>query len=957
MEDVNYTVRYISDRGWRKIPNQIAPKTGAQLVQKSIFDIFEICNSLPDDKKKGEHGAIFTYDKSTVGKASVEYYDDLTTGGVVFVDIDHIPSALVDDIFNNFDEINRICNFAILGCQKSSSYYRRPGTADTGVHFFIASRACNGHDYVKFSSYALALVAFAIKKHLGKDVREFGADVLDTHSCKISQRIFLYHSDYKKGEFYIPITDETYELNSPILKKEYPELFKFEQYSSGEYTPVDCSGMIVSVDGVTRKIQLDYKKECLIANYLSSVGMKPDEILAVMLKIDSRDTTAYMRKHGMSLEKHFRQIIQTARGRSVSVTGKTIAENLLSGCGVSIVDSTITKQEENRITKIEMGDEEWMSDYVDIIENHISKEQILTISAPTGTGKTTMLKSITEKYHKNATILVPFNVTNNLYRWSNIVSSEDESSIYKKGMVNTMIWDQFVKWYNVIEQGSDILFVDESHALFFDRTYRDAGINVWGRFETWVQLGKKIVFVSATPAGEIAKLNSRVLKFTKKDHRDVKVNIIHTTDTFTSLVHDIKSTDYGRVCVFADRDVGMLWGGICSDGKMFDAKIYHSKWPKNMDELKTTEMLTARVNLFTRIAYNGLNFRNKNEKILISVRYTRGETTVNEIIQIIGRFRNNKDITINIYNDNKYASDRDLDELFEDAEAITNCEDISILRSEYYERLSKIPVQDAMREVKAYNGVWTLRRIIGVLERMYPVNVVEKTETFEKEQIIKRNNKLKKQASDLMVKWMAEEISSEEFHTVYTGTDMKIFIDEWVYDWMTLKMGVGEKSKLLDIVLEELKKPNRQVEGVINEIKLIIQIISMTEEQWEQELKSWEELKTIIHSKDTIKWAMAKFKKCTKIREKYAEFINNGSVQEEQYDVEGLFEKMLEDVRGEVQETMKKRSKVSKKPRKKQLFKSVETGEMKTKKEWCKKLKCDMNKFDYLKRKDLYIKV
>ena len=139
----------------------------------TAFDIFELCKCLPDDVKKGEHAAIFTYDKGTVGNASVGYYDSLMTGGVIFVDIDHIPSTLVDGIFEKFDEIYWESANAIIGCQKSSSYYRRPGTDDTGVHFFIASSPCSGHDYVKFSSYSLALVALAIKKVLGVGVRTY----------------------------------------------------------------------------------------------------------------------------------------------------------------------------------------------------------------------------------------------------------------------------------------------------------------------------------------------------------------------------------------------------------------------------------------------------------------------------------------------------------------------------------------------------------------------------------------------------------------------------------------------------------------------------------------------------------------------------------------------------------------------------------------------------------------
>ena len=961
--NTNYTVRYVSDKGWRKYPNQKAPLTGAPLEKKSLKEILDYCTSLPDDGVKGTHGAIFTYDKTEVGKASTEYYDSLMTGGVVFVDIDHIPSTLVDDIFDKFDDINFECNSAIIGCQKSSSYYRRPGTDDTGVHFFLASRPCNGLDYVKFSSYALVLVALAIKKVLGVDVRKYGGKdkVLDTSSCKISQRSFLYHSDYRYNETVIPIADGTYDLNSSTLKNEYPELFKF---TTEEFEEVDLSGTKVS-GKVEGKIQLDYSKECIISNFLSAVGWEQGRVLQTLLDIDSRDRQKYLSDHGMSLEKHFKQIIRTSQShKNLSEKQKERAVRLLLACGVIVEENrteNIEKQEENRITRIEMDDDKFMSDYVDKVEKFIAKEQVLTISAPTGTGKTTMLEKLTKKYHKNSVILVPFNVTNKLYAWSSIVSSESESS-FEPGKINTMVWDQFVKHYNEIENSpTDVIFVDESHTLFLDRTYRDSAVQVWGKFQMWMQRGKKIVFISATPAGEIQKLNSRVLKFVKKDDRDVKVNILYTNDTLSSLERDLRNNFFDRVCVFSDRDVKILYARLCADGLSHDARIYHSLWRENVEELKKNERLDHRMNLLTCIAFNGLNIRNTGEKICISMRYTEGDTTLNEIIQIVGRFRNNKDITLNIYVDDKFKSFADLEELFHNAKTITDYEYNAELKSEYFERLSEETVQNSLREIDAYEKMWTLGNIMSELKSHYLVKIETVTDKVD---MVKRVNPIKKQASELMIGFLRGEMTVGEFESGYKGTDMEDFILPWRRELNNVEYLAGDCGGVIDAVVEECAKQNTLVDNAIKKMKRIIWVVSMNEVQWDQEVAGRDGLKGLLKGDKMIKSALSNWKKDDSVREKYAEYVRE-YVEGRVVDVEvgdprslfdPLFEAVVSDIEKEKVQTFNNRSVASSKDRKKHLYRCVETGVLKTKQEWMQELVCSDSKLKKMVKKGFYEK-
>ena len=965
----NYSIRFVSDEGWRKYPNQKAPLTGAPLEKKSLKEILDYCTTLPDDGIKGTHGAIFTYDKAEVGNASIEYYHQTRYDGVVFVDIDHIPSTVVDDIFEKFDEICLASANAIIACQKSSSYFRRRGTNDTGIHFFIASESGDGYDYVKYSTYALALTAAAINKVIGIDVRTLAKvkpngtkdKILDTSSCKISQRSFLYYSDYRYNETVIPITPKAYDLNIEPLKQHYPELFKF---TTEEFEAVDLSGTKVS-GKVEGKIQLDYSKECIVSNFLGAVGWEPGRILQTLLDIDSRDRQEYFRKHNQSLEKHFRQIIHTSQShKNLSERQKETAVRLLLRCGVTVEERRIesfVKQEENRITRIEMEDDKFMSDYVDKAEKFIAREQVLTISAPTGTGKTTMLEKLTKKYHKKAVILVPFNVTNKLYAWSNIVSSESESS-FEPGKINTMVWDQFVKHYNEIENSpADVIFVDESHALFLDRTYRDSAVQVWGKFQMWMQRGKKIVFISATPAGEIQKLNSRVLKFVKKDDRDVKVNIITTNDTLSSLERDLRNNFFDRVCVFSDRDVKILYARLCVMGLSHDARIYHSQWRGNVEELKKNERLDYRMNLLTCIAFNGLNIRNTGEKICVSVRYTEGDTTLNEIIQIVGRFRNNKDITLNIYVDNKFKSFDDLEELFHNAKTITDYEDNVELKNEYFERLSEETVQNSLREIDAYEKMWTLGNIISELKSRYLVKI--ENVTLDKVDIVKRTNPIKKQASELMVGFLRGEITVGEFERGYRGTDMEDFILPWRRELNNVEYLAGGCSGMIDAVVEECAKQNTLVDNAIKKMKRIIWVVGMDEVQWEQEVEGREGLKKLLKGDKMVKSALSHWKKDDSIREKYAGYIQeyvDGSVAGmEVCGLDALFQQVVEDIKKDKDQTFNNRSVASGKKHKQHklhMFKCVEKGVSKTKPEWMQELKCNEDRFNYLIKRGLYVR-
>ena len=851
---------------------------------------------------------------------------------IFFVDIDTTEG--VDRVIEGKDELFSKIPF-IYAIQKSAS-----GKLHI-IGVYNETKPCEQIWKYDTTLYTIA-VCKLIKSIFGIDYIELGA--LDKSLLKFTQGFFFTKEPFIVNEYITPgvLADG----DKIKIKQEYPEYF--EEISSN-FTGIGEMIKDIDIDfnAVVGKLTIDrnytvgkYSGNDLrwrIGSYLvSTYGEGQAQMIAEKLFQNPKEFTFY--------DKGINQLVK----------------NWFENTFPFVKSKSFVKQEENRITRIEMDDDKFMSDYVDKVEKFIAKEQVLTISAPTGTGKTTMLEKLTKKYHKNSVILVPFNVTNKLYAWSNIVSSKSESS-FEPGKINTMVWDQFVKHYNEIENSpTDVIFVDESHALFLDRTYRDSAVQVWGKFQMWMQRGKKIVFISATPAGEIQKLNSRVLEFVKKDDRDVKVNILYTNDTLSSLERDLRSNFFDKVCVFSDRDVKILYARLCADGLSHDARIYHSLWRENVEELKRNERLDHRMNLLTCIAFNGLNIRNTGEKICILVRYTEGDTTLNEIIQIVGRFRNNKDITLNIYVDDKFKSFDDLEELFHNAKTITDCEDNAELKSEYFERLSEETVQNSLKEIEAYEKMWTLGRIMSELKSRYLVKIETVADKVDEGDIVKRVNPIKRQASELMVGFLRGEMTVGELERRYKGTDMEDFILPWRRELNNVEYLAGGCRGVIDAVVEECGKQNTLVDNAIKKMKRIIWVVGMNEVQWDQEVAGRDGLEKSLKGDKMIKSALSNWRKDDSMREKYAEYVQEyveGSVAGiEVGDLEPLFKEVVSNIKKDKVQTFNNRSVASSKERKKHLYRCAETGVQKTKQEWMQELKCNEDRFKYLIKRREYVK-
>ena len=558
----------------------------------------------------------------------------------------------------------------------------------------------------------------------------------------------------------------------------------------------------------------------------------------------------------------------------------TVLEWLVAAGYLNIKEVEQKRQTDPNHEEIMMKDDEWISDYAEYIVEKIEQEKILAVEGPTGSGKTTgimkMCDLLKEKGYREIVVLVPFNVTNHLYEKLNIVSSETDNE-YKKGGVNVMVWDQLVKRRGEINP--DVIIVDESHTLFTDRNYRDSAINVYNSFNTFVLDDKhRLVFISATPAGEVAQFNSYYMKFIQKEKRDIKIEVHFANDTGKCVMRDLRKGGFDHICVFSDKDALLAYSQAVERG--YDAIIYHSKFRENVKQLREDEMLHNRVSFLTCIAFNGLNIRNKDQKILIDMRWTVKETSLNEIIQVLGRFRNNKDITLRLYVDGKWQSTEDIDETYRVAQIIMESDSLEI-KNDYWERMSREDVYNVRKELQEWDNSQTVEWITGSLIKMYGKEKV-KLYRDEANDKFSHTNPQKKRESDAFKKYLKGEGEINE------GSS---YIQEFRRQMNHISGEFGVDAYEFTKKLLDGPGSDRMVDTILGDLTGILRVISFTDDAWDREVQNRKTLVDAIKNPKVVKGVMSRFKMHDRWRKKYSGWQINAVLDDQ---IEELW-KMMDD--------------------------------------------------------------
>ena len=645
---------------------------GTPLHIVDFDDIISACRS-PKAKsdKKHQFGAIYAYKQNKLGVT-----ENSVSGGIIFCDIDNISKEVAEKIYEHFDDISSKLQF-LYACAYSSSYTISKDHA--GLHFFCYSDELTKAEYSKYARVCLFTIARTIELVLGYDLVtkdtyrvDKSKPIIDTHNCSIAQKLYLFYDPFKVNKSAWPITPGQYDDFSGQLKQIYKEHFK-------TYDDVACcvNNDVEIAGSVQKKIELHYGDDWKIANYLASTKKyTKEQVLSIMLSIDSRNANDKKSNGEKTIAQHFSQIINTAFSKYYDSNElfpekiKKIAEKILSEAGFIIVpnieknavDITQRVKDSQSVYCIKQG--HYISEFYDIITKHIDTYQRVCIQAPTGVGKTTIINGFESQVHSgndllsveqpsiigiarqyNADVVVPFNANNYLYSNLHEVSSMNGEK-YDKTKCNVMVIDQYLKHFE--ESENKPVIIDESHILYMDRTYRDSVAKLMVLLK---QSAKKIICISATPTGEIEELHLIPLKFTNEREK-IKMTFVETDNIFQAEWNMIRSymgaSNYDRIIVLDNRNnlkiaeecyfVPEYIGHYTVIRK---ETIEEPKNPFHMDyiQFKKNELLSKKLTLCTCVAYNGINFKNDDEKVLVMCSFTEGDTLSSELIQIIGRVR------------------------------------------------------------------------------------------------------------------------------------------------------------------------------------------------------------------------------------------------------------------------------------------------------------------------------
>ena len=629
------------------------------------FDsIISACRS-PKAKSDRKHqfGAIYAYKQYTLGVT-----DNSVSGGMIFCDIDNITKEVAEKIYNKFDDLTLEIPF-LYACCYSSSYTISNDHA--GLHFFLNSDELTKTEYSKYAKVCLFTIARKIYNLLGYDLvgdKNLRVDknkqIIDTHNCSIAQKLYLFYDDFQVNDFEFSITPDTYEFLLGRLEEKYPQFFKKE-----ESVAVSLNNNVEITGKCDKKIELHYGQDYTIANYLAATGKyTKDEVLSILLSIESRPANQMKSNGEKTIESHFRQIVNTAfskygSGVSVPAETKIKAEKLLNQVGFSVVNCN------TQVNAIEIASDKFLSDepyYHQLFDFYKQHNKIQVVSG-TGTGKTVASRERLA-VDLNAILIYPYNALSELYKYKERDGKLSGLQLYMPKLTGfdkytdkqpiCMVYDQFVMLCKEgkIDKNRPVI-VDESHCLFFEQGqgFREACV----RCMRYLRDFTHVILISATPCCELQCIGvddyqQNTITFFKK-RKPVNFTFCHEKplikryepmgDILNIMVNTAcyysEHKKYDHVLVLTDSMYEVAKDNIIF--KLTDDKITHfrseDRDKSEIVDLLTNEIVKKDILITTKVGNNALNYANKDEKFLILLDFAEYETPIQEIVQKIGRVR------------------------------------------------------------------------------------------------------------------------------------------------------------------------------------------------------------------------------------------------------------------------------------------------------------------------------
>lgn len=833
-------------------PNSVSPDgtylqecgkecTGTDLQQVELKDILSACKTIEKAPGKHQNGSIFAYIDNTLGRKEGQ-----KTDGVLFVEFDDLDKSDAEKIFESFDSLKYLCS-GLYAVQYSSSYYMKE---KGGLHFYFKTNRLDSEEYKNTNLWCCAILMQAIKKLTGI------VTSTDNHMKSFAQRFFLYHSDYKINEDASEFDLNRYNNQKSKFFENYTFLEETKRRESIiEYDSID-KGKYCSGDSTERV--------CIDRNYFVGEFSGND----VRWRISRIASEIF----GDGAKSWCDRFFYYERNKSIFTN---VREDIP-------INNTVLQWLKEKNYIIDSNKEKWSmmrSEYINKYESEIFefiKDKKTSIVAPTGSGKTTLINSLAEKL--NAVVVVPFNVTNKLYDKFVVVSSDNNNNV-SKDKPCVMVWDQaIIHWAEIKDRH---IIVDESHTLFVDRDYRDAAIRLIDKLSEV----DKVTLFTATPLNEEELIGcTDKMEFTKQ-RNEVRVRFVHTADNidwrqYNYIKKAVREGWYDKIVLFDDISAKKVYERlICSlDINPNDIAYIRSetKESKDFKDLRDNELLTKKLTICTCIAFNGLNFKNVNENILVISRFTSNNTLYSELVQELGRLRNSN-VKGLIYCEegecDRVEEMRDKAEI--KREAIQNncpqCKlvkyDDDILDDSYYKVM--IDIRDYKREHS---------NIEEVKERMNEYGYFRIKEEWEK-----KKDEPFKVRMDLAVK----KKESNEFKKQFKNKSIQDYYNEdkkYSVDFYRLvnKLIYDIECKFTNDDIErvfELRKKDTLVDNILNDVIDAKNVAIMTANEWKQYDRTIKEISSKYVERD---YDLINIKsKFNRMNELHNRFIDAGIIVEE----------------------------------------------------------------------------
>jgi len=814
-------------------------KTGTLFKNTTLESTLKYCLTLPINGKKGQYGSIFVYNSDALG----EHLDNEESTGIILLDIDNITKEIAETIYNSFSKLCEYWN-CLLAIQYSSSYYI---AKKAGLHVYVKSNSLDKFEYNQQSQICLGIFAQLVEKYLDIDLLSMNTKekpVLDFHNTNLYQRINLFYSTFLYNEYAFEFDLDIISVDD-LAKLQVKYNLKLDREIKKTIAPT-LNNVII---GNGHKMKID--RNLHIGQYSGNDIRFRISIIADKVFGDNAKSFCdkfFYYENNKSIYTHY------PSGNTINpLIYKWLVEN-----------KYIYKNSLNIINN-------WISEYSDEIVKSILRNRHLEIVAPTGSGKTTFINTYLAK-KLNAIVIVPFNVTNKLYDELFEVNSMYNGEIPKSSPV-VMIWDQAIRrWHEIKDRH---IIIDEAHTLFLDRAYRDSAIKLIMKLK---EDDCHVTFITATPSGERTIFNdTKVLEYYK--NRDgINLNINNTMNIEWSQYNYIKkcidNNWYDRIVLLDDMTAKKIYERFVVEGYVDNIAYIRSdtKDSEDFKYLRDSELLNKKLTICTCIAFNGLNFKNENEKVLVVGSIKQGQTTASEIIQQIGRIRKSKVHAIYYYDASKEYMNN-IDERHEKALEKFNMH-IPDFVSIDYKYLDQNYI-NALKEIQEY--LFEHSYIDNIINELGKTGYISGSVNDE----LKTNDKitmtlaLKRKESNEM---KDDIINGKFFETEYKDG----YKNKWMKDINRLISNENFSGISIETFKEMFSKERKKklIETSINNLYEIIRVLNIDDNYFNYVVNNKERYMSMLTDMIDKKKFLSNLKHMIEIKEKYKDkvYINDNCI-------------------------------------------------------------------------------